>query len=1232
MTDKAYNKKAELTFTIDKTAPTVTGVEDGAYYHEDVTPIIEDENLQNVVVKYNGKKLTSYKLGDTLTKEGTYQIRVTDKAGNKFDYITFTIDKTAPVVTGATNGGYYRKDVTLTITEENIQDAKYQYNGKWYSFESGHTFTEEGTYFVRVTDKAYNKKAELTFTIDKTAPTVTGATNGGYYRKDVTLTITEENIQDAKYQYNGKWYSFESGHIFTEEGTYFVRVTDKAYNKKAELTFTIDKTAPTVTGVEDGAYYHEDVTPIIEDENLQNVVVKYNGKKLTSYKLGDTLTKEGTYQIRVTDKAGNKFDYITFIIDKTPASRVYSTLDFDKSGKQYYENDGEKVYYVKNGDSFTFRMQFSEALKTAPTVKVGGMVVPMTLNEKFLNNEGKYIYEGTVNITQEAKLTQGRLEIVLSNVIDLAGNESTDEVVLNQTPTSNGRVVVYDVTSPGPTILGITGFFNENEDAHYITYGKKVRVLTYYKEKLSVNPVVKIGNKEFETYYTEDSSDLKNGVYAYYADITITEDLGLNEGEIPFTVSGHKDLAGNEGREYTNADITYDENDKYENRFNKVVLDNTNPSISIEGTTGEKYWFREQTFNVVVTEANLDNIYYAWNQSSNDKNMHNILDSDKATKVESKDIIDNGDGTYTVKITIAKEGRYVLNVKAVDKAGNSTYTRKGWYQIDRTAPVIDVVDKNRYNIEINTPYVERGYKAYDSVDGDITDKVTMSYLFLPRGSGNWQPVKTVDTSLLGTYKITYQVSDRAGNAAKGTRSFEIVDTTAPVITLNGANEVNVEFGSEYKDEGVTIIDNSNEEITPELKIYYSKTGEDGTWTDAKDNKVDTSVLGQYKIWYTAKDSSSNASQVTRIVKVVDTTAPVYRALGIYGGKHYNNTWYVINGDKVYINVQFNEKLAVSPYVKINGKEAFQYGEPVEQETAEGEKYYIYSKVYTVNETDGKLNFEIYGYADAEGNVGETLTAEDTTVGSQNGNIIVDTTAPTITVDQLLNGVTDDGNVTVKDANDFEVVVKYNTVEKVRSTASVSKRFNISWLGEGNFEVIATDMAGNTATASFELDLLDLTAQAVGSNLIDEVQNTINNFNAFAIKFDRDLTFKVGSDNQKYIIEMEYSTDGVNYTKSSYKYDNQYQGLNDGNGNKYGSGYFSYTIPANSSIHWNGTSVGSRWTDIYEAIKATKDTENKVYVRAVFTVVQPSFTKSFTLDPVVYSKGGYEVTPRGLPQI
>lgn len=147
----------------------------------------------------------------------------------------------------------------------------------------------------------------------------------------------------------------------------------------------------------------------------------------------------------------------------------------------------------------------------------------------------------------------------------------------------------------------------------------------------------------------------------------------------------------------------------------------------------------------------------------------------------------------------------------------------------------------------------------------------------------------------------------------------------------------------------------------------------------------------------AGNENYNGTYKRESFEIVDTTAPVYRALGIYGGEQYDNTWYVTNGDRVYINVHFNEELAVSPYVKVNGKDVFQYGDPVEEETDDGEKYYIYSKVYKVNDIDGKLSFEIYGYADASGNIGKTLTADDTTVGSQNGNIIVDNTNLTVSI-------------------------------------------------------------------------------------------------------------------------------------------------------------------------------------------------------------------------------------------
>ena len=49
----------------------------------------------------------------------------------------------------------------------------------------------------------------------------------------------------------------------------------------------------------------------------------------------------------------------------------------------------------------------------------------------------------------------------------------------------------------------------------------------------------------------------------------------------------------------------------------------------------------------------------------------------------------------------------------------------------------------------------------------------------------------------------------------------------------------------------------------------------------------------------------------------------------------------------------------------------------------------------------------------------------------------------------------------------------------------------------------------------------------------------------------------------------------------------------------------------------------------QLIDQFKDTENKVYVKTVFTVIQPTYTKVFELDPVIYSKGGTEVTPLGL---
>ena len=102
---------------------------------------------------------------------------------------------------------------------------------------------------------------------------------------------------------------------------------------------------------------------------------------------------------------------------------------------------------------------------------------------------------------------------------------------------------------------------------------------------------------------------------------------------------------------------------------------------------------------------------------------------------------------------------------------------------DTTAPVIVLLGDPEITLEAGDTYIDAGATASDDRDGVITDQIVM--------------VNPVDPSKLGEYTITYNVSDEADNAAtEVTRKVTVVDTTAPVIILNGY-EIGFALGSEY---------------------------------------------------------------------------------------------------------------------------------------------------------------------------------------------------------------------------------------------------------------------------------------------------------------------------------------------------------------------------------------------------------------------------------------------------
>ncbi|MCL6296355.1 immunoglobulin-like domain-containing protein, partial [Jejuia spongiicola] len=122
---------------------------------------------------------------------------------------------------------------------------------------------------------------------------------------------------------------------------------------------------------------------------------------------------------------------------------------------------------------------------------------------------------------------------------------------------------------------------------------------------------------------------------------------------------------------------------------------------------------------------------------------------------------------------------------------------------------------------------------------------------------------TVNTGVAGTYVVTYNVSDAAGNAAtEVTRTVNVIpDTTAPVITLVGSSPVNLNVGDTYTDDGATANDNKDGDITANIVV-----GGD---------TVNTGVASTYIVTYNVSDAAGNAAtEVTRTVIVEDVPTTV----------------------------------------------------------------------------------------------------------------------------------------------------------------------------------------------------------------------------------------------------------------------------------------------------------------------------------------------------------------------
>ena len=220
---------------------------------------------------------------------------------------------------------------------------------------------------------------------------------------------------------------------------------------------------------------------------------------------------------------------------------------------------------------------------------------------------------------------------------------------------------------------------------------------------------------------------------------------------------------------------------------------------------------------------------------------------------------DNYDGDITSSIVTVSTvntsivGVYSVSYNVTDTNGNpAAEVTRTVNVVDTTIPVITLTGDATVTIEVGTTYTDSGATAQDNYDGDITDDIVT--------------VSTVDASTVGTYTVTYDVSDANNNdAVQVIRTVNVEDTTIPVITLTGDATVTIEVGSTYTDAGATALDNYDGDITDDIEAVST---------------VDTEAVGTYTVTYDVSDANNNdAVQVIRTVNVVDTTIPVITLTG-----------------------------------------------------------------------------------------------------------------------------------------------------------------------------------------------------------------------------------------------------------------------------------------------------------------------------------------------------------------
>ena len=521
-----------------------------------------------------------------------------------------------------------------------------------------------------------------------------------------------------------------------------------------------DTQAPIISGITENDIVNQTSNIHITDETKIKI---YLNQKETTLEQIKNLSQDGRYEILVVDEAFHESS-LSFTLDTTLP--VVTNVKIEKKDSS--------SHYAKHSDVIVVRMDANEKLQTNPYVSLGEKVYETKSVDNTNQYEVEIPLEKTLSLVSNEKIT-----ITISNVVDLAGNNQKEFTTTGE----NDTYVIYDDIVATVTNLEV---FSSNVNPYFAKLNDEITLSFTVSEPLQEIPKIQIFGKE----YLADEKALEQGTTSYQVHFIVNE--SMPEGPVLFSVSNIVDRAGNVleqtlSHETISKNVVIDYTPLEENWLFVLNPDSTNHKRVRDG---EKLYI-ELVFEEAPTTTPIlqvasfspQEMKCVWRDES-DGWASTKYKCDATVKIEENSGLISGE-VVPIKITNiydAAGNETVLTTESITEEKNKGY---GQVIYDTVSPRFDLSDiPTTFIIGKDTYIYPQPGKVIDDVDTISFGSVHMQWFKQNVDGTKGEETKCFgwenwNTSLLncelGTYIITYRVSDSAGNETYEERPITLIE-------------------------------------------------------------------------------------------------------------------------------------------------------------------------------------------------------------------------------------------------------------------------------------------------------------------------------------------------------------------------------------------------------------------------------------------------------------------------